>query len=122
MTERPDELADEMRRVLEEHYAPTGTLVSYSDLSSQLTTRLVHPEFMDRPLGRVSTETARETGGRIMLSALVVNGETMEPGTGFFRLARDLGLLSVRNHDGELAFWLDQVQQITRHYGSSATV
>jgi hypothetical protein len=121
MTERPDELAQEMRQVLEQRYAPTGTLVSYADLSSQLSTPLVDPEFMDRPLGRVSTETARETGGRIMLSALVVDSETAEPRAGFFRLARDLGLLAGRDHDLQLAFWREQVQQITRHYGGSRT-
>jgi hypothetical protein len=115
--DRPDDLADEMRTLLETRYAPSGSLVAYSDLAAQLTTRVVRPEFMDRPLARISKETAAQTGGQIMLSALVVNKQTMEPGSGFFRLARELGMLEFRDHDRELAFWLEQLRRIARYYG-----
>jgi hypothetical protein len=121
MTGRPDELAEELRTLLETRYAPTASLVAYSDLAAQLTTRMVRPEFMDRPLGSISKQTATETGGRIMLSALVVSKETLEPGAGFYRLARELGMLESRDHGHELEFWLEQLKRIAADYAGDAS-
>ena len=111
-----DDVAIEMRGILEREYAPIGQVVSYSDLAKKIATRAVRPEFMDRQLAAISRETASETRGAIMLSALVVNKETLEPGSGFFRLARELGILPFHDHDRELAFWLDQLAEIKRRY------
>jgi hypothetical protein len=112
-----DEVVDEIRRLLETRYAPTGTLVPYSDLASQVTSRPIRAEFMDRPLGVISRETAGDTGGAILLSALVVNKDTLQPGVGFFRLARELGVLTFHDHDREEEFWLLQLEAIRRYYG-----
>src|SRR5215470_2807199 len=53
-----DDVAIEMRGILEREYAPSGQVVPYSELATKVTTRLVLPRFMDKPLAAISRETA----------------------------------------------------------------
>jgi hypothetical protein len=76
-------------------------VTNYTDLSSELVRRTGHPGFdfnMDRDqaavgalLGEVTDGTYDEIGA--MLSSLVVQKATGDPGEGFYRFARKLGLL-----------------------------
>ena len=76
-------------------------MVNYTDLSSELVRRTGHRGFdfnTDRDqaavgalLGEVTDGTYDEIGG--MLSSLVVQKATGDPGEGFYRFARKLGLL-----------------------------
>ena len=58
----------------------------------------------------------------LMLSAVVINGEDMRPGRGFFALAQESGALIISGKidpEGidELTFWKKQVDKIVRAYG-----
>lgn len=76
-------------------------LTTYTDLSTELVNRTGYARFdynLDRDqaavgalLGEVTDRTLHEFGS--MLSALVVQKGTGDPGEGFYRFARKLGLL-----------------------------
>lgn len=65
-------------------------------------------------LGRISADSYLKAG--FMASAVVVRKDTGRPGPGFFRLARDVGLLSGETEETEETFWREQVRKARRHY------
>lgn len=67
-------------------------------------------------LGRISTWEHAQ--GRPLLSALVVQAQTMRAGKGFAQLARDLGEPVPPGH--ETAFWRSQVESVVRHWAGHA--
>lgn len=81
--------------------AKSRGLTNYTDLSAELVNRTGYARFdynLDRDqaaigalLGEVTDQTLDDTGA--MLSALVVQKATGDPGEGFYRFARKLGLL-----------------------------
>ncbi len=58
-------------------------------------------------LGKISTYEHEE--GRPMLSAVVLRKDTDMPGSGFFELARELGLLTSQN---EKKFFYDEIKKV----------
>jgi hypothetical protein len=65
-------------------------------------------------LGRVSTWEHAQ--GRPLLSALVVQAQSMRAGKGFAQLARDLGERIPSGH--ETAFWRSQVEAVAKYWAS----
>ena len=94
------ELVDAATQYLIE-VAKNRTVSTYTDLSSELVQRTGHARFdfnMDRDqaavgalLGEVTNRTYDDVGA--MLSSLVVQKGTGDPGEGFYRFARKLGHL-----------------------------
>ena len=65
-------------------------------------------------LGEISTDDA--DGGRGMLSALVVHKDgDMQPGPGFFELAKSLG----RNTSDVLRFWVEEFKKVHAYWGKA---
>lgn len=64
-------------------------------------------------LGHVSVAEWLE--GRPLLSAIVVQAEGGQPGTGFFDLARELGELTISGEDAELRYWLAEYDRCMKH-------
>lgn len=83
--------------------------MAYGDLAQRL--EAIHLEPHDPRffwlLGEISTEEAK--AGRGMMTALVVHKDgDMQPGPGFFELARDLGF----NTSDILACWVEQFKKV----------
>lgn len=99
-------------------------LTTYTDLSTELVNRTGHARFeYDLPrdqaaigalLGEVTDGTLDQVGA--MLSALVVQKGTGDPGEGFYRFARTLGLLQPGVEKFE--FFQAQVARVFEKYQS----
>ncbi|QDB80780.1 hypothetical protein FE251_09530 [Georgenia wutianyii] len=100
---------------------------TYTELNRELTERTGRPGFnfdsqaeraaMGYLLGRVVEHTRPESG--CMLSALVIYLGGNDPGSGFYALAKQLGLLSISaSADERLTFWAAQVKGLHRHYAA----
>jgi hypothetical protein len=97
-------------------------ITNYTDLSSELVRRTGHARFdfsADRDqvavgalLGEVTDRTYDEIGA--MLSSLVVQKATGDPGEGFYRFARKLGLL--RPGVEKFEFFQGQVRLVHEKY------
>jgi hypothetical protein len=99
---------DEMTRILGQRAAERG-MITYSDLSSQLTT--IHLEPHDPALWHMPGEIsqAESEAGRGMLSVVVVHKYSdMEPGSGFFELAESLG----RDVADRSGFWVAELHLV----------
>jgi hypothetical protein len=84
-------------------------MIPYSDFVRKIQSIQFTPEhFALRPfLGEISTEESK--AGRGMLTALVVHKRgDLQPGPGFFELARQLG------HDTSdvVKFWIEEVKRV----------
>ena len=84
-------------------------MIPYSDLATKIKT--VHLEAHDQRLfhllGEVSSE--EDAAGRGMLSVVVVHKSgDMQPGPGFFELAKQLG----RNTSDILKCWVDELKKV----------
>jgi hypothetical protein len=101
---RDDDEWDELVHTAAEYLVEVArdrAITNYTDLSSELVRRTGHARFdfsADRDqaavgalLGEVTDRTYDEIGA--MLSTLVVQKATGDPGEGFYRLARRMGLL-----------------------------
>lgn len=116
-----DELVDAATDYLIE-VAKGRRLVNYTDLSSELARRTGYAGFeYDMPrdqaavgalLGEVTDGTHAEVGA--MLSSLVVQKATGDPGEGFYRFARSLGAMGPGVEKFE--FFQAQVGLVHRHY------
>lgn len=81
--------------------AKSRGLTNYTDLSAELVNRTGYARFdynLDRDQAAIGTLLGQVTDGTLddagtMLSALVVQKATGDPGEGFYRFARKLGLL-----------------------------
>lgn len=119
-----DALVAEATAFLEDQ-ARLSRLTSYSDVNSAIARRSGLPAFdfsLDRDraamgalLGDISQEKIGD--GQSLLSAIVVYIDRNDAGTGFYRLAQHLGLLSTTaTADDKLRFWSDQVKQVHARY------
>ena len=87
--------------------------ITYSDLAAELTSITIgyHDPAMDYLLVQVSTE--EHEAGRPLLSVIVIHkGGDMEPGNGFYELAKDLGF-DVSNR---LAFWTSELTRVQNYW------
>jgi len=106
-------------------------LITYSDLVEDVAFDL--PNLAERPhvidthnwqeldraligdfLGYISARSY-EKGG-FFASALVVDTAERQPGEGFYRLLKQVGLVASTRHDDNMAVWLDQVKKAHRWY------
>lgn len=88
-------------------------LMPYSELASKLTAVQVeaHDPRLFHLLGEVSTE--EDAAGRGMLSVIVVHKHgDMQPGPGFFELARELG----RNTSDVLQCWISELKKVHAYW------
>lgn len=89
--------------------AKEGRTICYSELAESIET--IHLEAdsyaLAHLLGEISTE--EDSAGRGMLSVIVVRKDSgMEPGPGFFKLARKLG----RDTSDQIAFWVKEFERV----------
>ncbi len=119
-----DQLADAGTGFLIDR-ARLGRLTSYSELNAVLTQRTQLPGFdfsrADERLAmghllNLIVELNRPASN-LMISALVCYLDANHPGSGFYALAQDLGLLS-RNASAQqkLDFWVGQVKALHEYY------
>jgi hypothetical protein len=97
--------------VLQER-AERGDTITYSDLVNQITA--VRMEARDvrlaHFLGEISSD--EHAARRPLITALVVHKHDLNPGKGFFDLARSLGF----EFDEDLAFWSNQIELLQRQW------
>ncbi len=102
----------EMRQILTERAKLRG-MIPYSELVGQLTTvRMAPNDFaLAAMLGEISAE--EDKAGRGMLSVIVVHklGD-MQPGHGFFELAKSLG----RDTSDILACWVAELKKVHAYW------
>ncbi len=96
---------------------PFTAVVTYGDLCKALDPDghyWAAPRYrgIGQVLGRVSTWEHAQ--GRPMLSALVVQAQSMRAGKGFAQLAQRLGERIPSGH--ETAFWRSQVEAVVKHW------
>lgn len=105
----------EMREALVERAKVRG-MIPYSDLVGKIKTIDLEPNSfaLAAMLGEVSTE--ENAAGRGMLSVIVVHkvGD-MQPGPGFFELAKELG----RNTSDILKCWVEELKTVHRVWSGS---
>lgn len=103
---------EEMRLILVERASLRG-MIPYSDLVSRIETISMEPDSfaLAHMLGEISE--AEDAAGRGMLSVIVVHkvGD-MQPGPGFFQLAKKLG----RDTSDILVCWIDELKRVHRHW------
>lgn len=103
----------EARAVLVEVAGTADGFISYSELVARV--RAISFEPRDPRLWYLLREisSAENAAGRGMLTAVVTHARgDMMPGEGFFDLAKTLGY----DPRDELAFWLEQVAIVRRHW------
>lgn len=98
----------EMREILIERARARGT-ISYSELVAGVKSITLEPHShsLDAILGEISSE--EDNNGRGMLTVIVVHKSgDMQPGPGFFELAKELG------HDTSdiTKCWIDEVNRV----------
>jgi hypothetical protein len=88
--------------------AKTVTPITYSDLVGHITAVRLEPhDFrLAHFLGEISAE--EHEAGRPLITALVVHKHDLQPGKGFFELARSLGF-SVLD---EVQFWTNEISKL----------
>lgn len=90
-------------------------MITYSDLTLAITAIAFKPDdfALADLLGEISTE--EDEAGRGMLTVLVVHKHgDMEPGTGFYDLAGDLG----RDTSDRLKCWVSELHRVHAHWGT----
>jgi hypothetical protein len=83
-------------------------LITYSELVSEIGSITLEPHDtrLFHFLGQISSEEDDE--GRGMLTAIVVHKGDMQPGPGFFQLAKDRG----RNTSDPLRLWSEELERV----------
>lgn len=105
---------EEMRQILIEMAKVRG-MIAYSELVSQIRTIQMKPESyaLADMLGEISSE--EDAAGRGMLTVIVVHKSgDMQPGVGFFELAKELG----RDTSDILKCWVDELKKVHAYWGS----
>ena len=84
-------------------------MMTYSDLVKQITSIKLdaHDPRLSHMLGEISSEEDKQ--GRGMLTAVVVHKHDMQPGPGFFELARSL---KRKNTGDNLKFWTKELHNV----------
>jgi hypothetical protein len=101
---------EEMRQALTER-ARTRGMIPYSELVSRVTAIMLEPDSfaLAAMLGEISSE--EDEAGRGMLTVIVVHKDgDMQPGPGFFELAKKLG----RDTSDILRCWVDELHVVHR--------
>jgi len=110
-----DAAKEEIRGILVERARARGT-IAYSDLVERVTALRLEPNSyaLAAMLGEISS--AEDAAGRGMLTVIVVHkvGD-MQPGPGFFELARRLG----RDTSDKLKCWSEGLEEVHRYWGGS---
>ena len=105
---------DEMRQILIER-AKVRETIPYSELVTKVKTINLDPNSyaLATMLGEIST--AEATAGRGMLTVIAVHkyGD-MQPGPGFFELARELG----RNVSDILKCWVEELNKVYTYWSA----
>ena len=107
-----DAAREEMRSILVERARARG-MIPYSDLVRRVTSIYLEPNSyaLAAMLGEISS--AEDAAGRGMLSVIVVHKEgDMQPGPGFFDLAKQLG----RDTSDILKCWIEELKQVHRYW------
>lgn len=110
-----DAAKHEITEVLVERAKVRGA-IPYSELVGRVhaINFSAHDPRLFHALGEISTSEAQ--AGRGMLSALVVHKEgDMQPGPGFFELAKSLG----RNTSDVLRFWVEEFKKVHTYWGKA---
>ena len=103
---------EEMRQILISRAKVRG-MIPYSELTSQINSINLDPESyaLAAMLGEISTE--ENAAGRGMLSVVVVHKTgDMQPGPGFFELAKDLG----RDTSDILKCWVEELKKVHAYW------
>ncbi len=107
---------EEMRQILVERARLRG-MIPYSDLVSRIETIQMTPDSsaLAHMLGEISE--AGDGSGRGMLSVIVVHkvGD-MQPGPGFFQLAKKLG----RDTSDILVCWVDELKRVHGYWSTAS--
>ena len=105
---------DEMRTILADRARLRG-MIPYSELVGRIEAIRMEPDShaLAHMLGEVSE--GEDAAGRGMLSVIVVHkvGD-MQPGPGFFQLAKKLG----RGTSDILACWIEELKRVHRHWSN----
>jgi hypothetical protein len=102
----------DMREILVERARLRG-MIPYSDLVSRIETIRMEPDSfaLAHMLGEISE--AEDAAGRGMLSVIVVHKDgDMQPGPGFFQLAKKLG----RNTSDKTTCWVEELRRVHGHW------
>ena len=105
---------EEMRQILIERAKVRG-VIPYSELVAQVRTIQIKPESyaLAAMLGEISR--AEDTAGRGMLTVIVVHKSgDMQPGPGFFELAKEL----CRDTSDILKCWVDESKKVHAYWSS----
>jgi hypothetical protein len=105
---------EEMRQILVERAKVRG-MIPYSKLVSQVQTIHIKPESyaLAAMLGEISG--AENAAGRGMLTVIVVHKSgDMQPGPGFFELAKELG----RDTTDILKCWVEELKKVHAYWSS----
>jgi len=127
-----DVLVDAGREFLIER-AKLGKLTSYTELSVTLAGRTGCRAFdfgraderaaMGHLLGLIveRDQSLAPSDPPLMLSALVNYLNANDAGTGFYQLAKELGLLPMSaSKDEKFSFWINQVKRLYERHGASS--
>ncbi|MBC8492749.1 MAG: hypothetical protein H8D43_03105 [Chloroflexi bacterium] len=109
-----NEAKEEMRQILIERARVRG-MIPYSELVSQIRTIRMKPESyaLAAMLGEISS--AEYAAGRGMLTVIVVHKSgDMQPGPGFFELAKELG----RDTSDILKCWVGELKKVHAYWSS----
>ncbi len=102
----------EMRKILIERARVRG-IIPYSELVTKVQTIHLEPDSyaLAAMLGEISSE--EDAAGRGMLTVIVVHKHgDMQPGPGFFELARDLGC----DTSDVLKCWVDELRKVHAYW------
>ncbi len=103
-----------MKKILAERARIRG-MITYSELTEQVKTLHLEPDSyaLAAMLGEISTEESN--AGRGMLSVIVVHkyGD-MQPGSGFFELAEELG----RDTNDILICWVQELKKVHAYWST----
>jgi len=105
---------EEMRQILIKRAQVRG-MIPYSELVSQIHTIQMEPKSyaLAAMLGEISRE--EDAVGRGMLTVIVVHKSgDMQPGPGFFELAKELG----RDTSDILKCWVGELRRVYAYWGS----
>lgn len=108
-----DEAKEQAKKVLVERARICGT-IPYSELVTLIDAISLeaHDARLFHLLGEISTE--EDAAGRGMLTAIVVHKDgDMQPGPGFFELAKELG----RDTSNIALCWIDEVKKVYSAWG-----
>jgi len=110
-----DTAKEEMRKILSERARLRGT-ITYSELVSLVETIPMEPDSfaLAHMLGEISEE--ENAAGRDILSVIVVHkAGDMQPGPGFFQLAKKLG----RDTSDKTTCWIEELRGVHGHWSVS---